>query len=134
MKRKKKSKVQKLKDKANDLWKEACFLRDGRECQVKRYFPHLGPHSEILQVDHMISRKNTFLIYEPKNGTVVCKVCNGSKHWRPKGPVDQAIEEIRIMIEGQEKVDQMYALERSGKPNLDFSQVWYLEKIIEGLK
>ena len=130
----KKSKIQKLKLRAEKLWKQVCIKRDNEECQVKAYFPHLGKHSQITQVDHFISRANKHFFLDPRNGTTVCKICNGSKHWRPKGPIDQAIEDIVKMREGHDVVEEMRALERSMKPNENFSQMWYLEEIITKLE
>ena len=130
----KKNKIKSLKNKAYKLFKKVCFKRDGRECQVKKLYPHLVSHNEIMQVDHFISRANHHFIYEPKNGTVVCSGCNSRKHFRPKGPIDQAIEDIVKMREGHDVVEEMRALERSMKPNENFSQMWWLDEVITKLE
>ncbi len=126
--------VKKLKNIAEKLWKEVCFKRDGRECQVKKHFPILEiNHSEIFQCDHCFSRSNKWLFFEPSNGTVVCSTCNFLKSRQQKS-VARAIDTIVKEREGEKKFNEMLSIDMSKKPNVNFSKVWWLEITIEKLK
>lgn len=126
--------VRKLYLHAERLWKEICFLRDGRECKVKRYFPNLKiSHTDVFQVDHCISRKNKHLFFEPSNGTIVCSACNQAKGFKNKS-VDRAIDQIVIDREGLEKFTEMVDLDRGGGPNFNWGKIHWLEYIVEKLE
>ncbi len=121
----------KLYKQAYSLWKEVCFLRDGRECQVQKRFPMTTPHSEVLQVDHCISRDNKHFHLDPRNGTVVCSSCNASKSWNSKS-IGKLIDHIVMSREGP-YFDHMVKVDSSGVPNLDFKTDEYMEEMIQKL-
>lgn len=126
--------ARKLYLKAERLWKEYCFLRDGEECKVKRYFPHLNiTHSNVYQVDHAISRRNKHLFFETSNGTVVCSSCNQAKGFKNKS-VDRAIDQIVIDREGLERFNEMVRLDQSQTPNHEWGKVYWLETVVKGLE
>ena len=134
MKRKRsKSPVKKLQEKAERIWKEICIARDGRECQVKKHFPEIGGHTDIIQVDHYITRSNKWFFLEPQNGTVVCSGCNSRKAWGQKS-IAWAIEQIVIKREGEKAVEDMNLLNMAMKPNENFSKIWWLEAQIRMLE
>lgn len=127
------TKVRVLQDKCEALWKEVCKLRDGLECQVKKYYPDLQGHGRVIQVDHFITRSNKHLKFDPRNGTVVCNSCNASKHWVGNGAVALAIEAIVVEREGGDWVADAKALELSKIPQDEYSKVWWLEEQIKQL-
>jgi len=133
-KRRKKSKVEVLKARAEDLWKEICHLRDGEGCQVKKNFPEINIiHNEIYQIDHCLTRANKWYFLDVRNGTKVCSSCNLAKKNDNKS-VARAIDEIVIKREGKEFFDEMIKKDQSGSPNLNFSRAWWLEDKIKGLE
>ena len=133
-KRKKKSPVQKLHDKASALWKEYCYLRDGKRCMVRKHFPGIKiAHTDVYQVDHCITRANKLLFYNTSNGTVVCNSCNRAKGFKNKS-IGRAIDEIVKLREGEEAFDDMVAIDRKMSQNHNWNKVWYLEEIIIGLE
>jgi len=126
--------VKKLHERASQLWKEIAFLRDGRECQVKKFFPNIPiRHSNILQVDHCITRANKHLFYEPKNATVVCSTCNMLKSVDSKS-VGRAIDEIVKKREGEDEFKLMVNIDAGRSANKDFNKVWWLEDVIKKLE
>ena len=133
-KHKKRNPVKTLQNKAAKLWKEYCFVRDGRICQVRKYYPEIEiEHDTVLQVDHMITRKNKFLFFEPANGTVVCRNCNNAKHWDNKS-VGRAIDDIVKRREGTVKYEEMVCLDMAKSGNNDFHKVWWIEEQIDKLQ
>ena len=125
--------IKSLKNKAERLWKDVCYRRDGKECVVRKNFPEIRiRHTQILQVDHYIGRSNKHLFLEPSNGTVVCNSCNQAKHYNRLG-VREAIRQIVINREGQDIVNRMVALAQTQTANADFSKRWWLEGQIEKL-
>lgn len=132
-KRKKVTFARKLYLKAERLWKEVCFLRDGKECQVKKHFPQIKVrHTHIMQVDHCFSRADKNLFFNPHNGTVVCSACNQNKHYKNKG-IDKAIDLIVMRREG-EVYGQMMDIHQTHPPNWEFKKVWYLERVVKELE
>ena len=118
-----KSNIKKLHKLASKLWKEACFKRDGRECQVKKHFSGINIlHSTILQVDHCFTRANKNLFYDIRNGTVVCKNCNNAKHWDNKS-VGRAIDDIVRLREGDEAFIEMRKIDEAQSPNVNLNKV-----------
>lgn len=116
------------------LWKQICFTRDGRQCQVQKYFPHINIiHSDILQVDHGFTRQDKNLFYEPDNGTVVCSNCNFSKHVQSHS-VHRAIDIIIQRRIGIERYNELMAINQSMKPNTNFNKRWWLEAKIAELE
>ena len=112
-KKSKKSILKKLQKQAEKAWIEHCIKRDGRMCQVKKFFPVANLiHSNIIQVDHCFSRKNKWTFLLPENGTVICSTCNMLKGFN-QGVVSKLIDEIvkereglkwhNLMIEGARK-------------------------------
>ena len=69
----------------------------------------------------------------PENGCVVCSACNAAKGFNRKS-IARAIDEIVISREGQEKFDEMVAIDRQKKANPNFRKIWYLEEVIERLE
>ena len=127
-------KVKTLQNKALRLWKEICFLRDGRECQVKKDFPFIRiTHTNILQIDHCISRGNKHFFIDTRNGTVVCSACNYTKKFKLKS-IDRAVDYIVKKRVGKVQFQAMVALDQTMEPNHNWSQVWYLEDEIEKLE
>ena len=132
-KRKTKSPIIKLHERANKLWKEYAFLRDGKECQVKKRFPHIQiAHTKVLQVDHFITRGNRNLFYDTRNSTVVCGSCNFAKKFKQKS-VDRAIDDIVKQREGEDVFNEMVEKDHRNAPNSNWTRIWYLEEIIIGL-
>ena len=131
-KRRKQTPTKKLQDKCEDLWKEYCYLRDGRKCQVKEHFPKYPlSHSKTMQVDHCFTRTNKHLFVDTRNGTCVCSSCNFQKNWDKKS-VGRLIDEIVIKREGQAVFDEMKAIDLKGSPNPDWkNHVWLEQKAIE---
>ena len=94
--------VNKLQKKAEGLWKEIAYKRDGRECQVKKFYPQIGvEHTEVMQVDHGMSRTNKETFLEIANATVLCSGCNLAKYRHQKS-VEWAVLEI---IKSREGID-----------------------------
>lgn len=131
---KKLNKARKLFLKAERLWKECAFLRDGRICQVQKHYPLIPiNHDEILQVDHGIPRADKNFFFDIRNATIVCKTCNGAKKWQRYG-VHHAIEQIIIKREGGEAFGMMMEVHMSGVPNHHFKKVWWLETVVKELQ
>lgn len=127
MKRKKVTQYRKLFLKAERLWKEIAIVRDGRQCQVARYFTQDGlTHSEIFQVDHFITRGDKNLYFNPQNSTVVCSNCNAAKSWR-SGAVEEKIRKIVTEREGGMAVGLMLEIHMSHSPNLNWKSAEWLE-------
>jgi hypothetical protein len=124
-----KKRYRKLFLKAERLWKECAILRDGRRCQVQKYFsmPKLK-HSEIIQVDHFIPRGDHNLFFNPHNSTVVCSNCNGAKKW--KGVQEEMIRSIVMKREGGEMVGMMIETHLKGEPNLNWKSAEWLEESV----
>lgn len=131
---KKKSAVRKLQDKAEKLWKERCYDRDGRECQVAKHYPELEfAHSPTLQVDHCFSRKCSELKYEVSNGTVVCSACNRAKHYQQKS-IHRLIDTIVMDREGKALFNEMRITDMRKAAFSEYSKVWWLEERIKQLE
>lgn len=133
MKKKKLPSISKLKTRAENLWKEIAFLRDGNSCQVWKKFPSiLVSHTNILQVDHVFSRKDKNLFLSISNSLVICSGCNMNKHYQNKS-VHRAVDQIVAKREGLEKFQEMKRINESMKPNVNFSKRWWLEDQIKSL-
>lgn len=141
-KHRKLSLVQSLKNKAERLWKEVCYRRDGRRCMVKEAYPFLPlKHTDVFQVDHCFSRANKHLFLNSDNGTVVCSACNQAKAmgWNSVGRRIDEITQKRLCIkygedEGAIRYEEMKLLDAPRKANPYFSQVWWLEERIAELE
>ena len=130
----KRNRAKTLFNKAEKLWKEICYKRDGKQCQVQKHFPYINiSHTKVFQVDHCITRRCSWTFFMIENATVVCSACNQAKGFNSKS-VSRAIDEIVIKREGQDVFDEMVAIDRSKKPNRDWKSVWYLENIIKILE
>ena len=70
------SKTKQLHKKVENLWKEACKKRDGYKCQ------YCGS-TQILQVHHIVSRKNTSTFFDIDNGITLCKNCHSKVSLNP---------------------------------------------------
>ena len=129
----KRNKIKTLQNKAEKLWKEVCYARDGKRCQVRENFPFIPiAHSKIYQVDHCITRKNKRLFLDPANGTVVCSSCNQAKSFNLKS-IHRAIDEIVIRREGEEKFKTMVSLDQAHLLNENWRSIGWLEEQIEYL-
>lgn len=134
MKKNVKKEWTKLYNKAYKLWKNKCFARDGRICQVQRYYPHLNIiHDEVLQVDHFVRRDIKHLHLDPRNGTVVCSVCNGSKKWDRKC-VGKYIDLIVLNREGEQAFNEMMAIGNINAPHLEWKTIEYMENKVKELE
>ena len=131
IKKRKKNLIKKLQNKALGLAKEICYLRDGRECQVKKHFPQLKmAHSKVMQCDHCITRKNKRYFLDSRNLTVVCSSCNRAKGFGQKS-ISRAIDDIVKQREG-DFFDVMVAADQTLSPFLDWKSIsWLEEKIVE---
>jgi len=134
----KRDRNKRLRSKGNRLWKQICFLRDGRECMVKKHFPLLGGekpviHSDIMQVDHCVSRAYKDEFFNPRNGTVVCQNCNGYKH-NDQFSVNRCIDEIVIEREGLPFYRSIVRRHRMQRASGNWSKTWWLEEQIENLQ
>ncbi len=118
---------------AYKLWREACFKLYGKYCYVQKYYPYIKiTHTDTIQVDHCISRGDKNFFYSVENGLPVCSGCNQAKHYKAKG-IDEAITEM-VKKRNKNWYEKALWLHRSGTPNTNFSQTWYLEEIIDKLK
>ena len=128
-----KSNLKKLQAKAEKLWKEVCLKRDGKECQVRKYYPSVPiSHTEIMQVDHCFSRNDKNLFIVPENGTVICSTCNMLKGFGQKG-VDYMVHEIVKKREGVAKHDEMLMIHLHKNGNPGWKLIPWVEKEIENL-
>lgn len=126
--------ARKLYLKAERLWKEYAFLRDGRECKVRRYFPYIATdHIDILHVDHCISRANKHLFFETANATIICGKCNQLKGYKVKS-IDEAVRKIVIDREGLEKYEEMVRLDQTKGPNIHWGKIYWLEEVVKDLE
>lgn len=126
--------VKTLQKRGIEMWKAIAFLRDGHECQVKKYYPQIAiAHTEILQIDHCFSRANKNLFFDISNSTVVCSACNMAKGYDMKA-IDVAIHEIVRKREGDATYERMKEIAMSRSANINFSKRWWLEEQIEILK
>ena len=127
------TKARKLEIQCETLWKEICFLRDGRQCMVQKLYPTIDIlHAGALQVDHCITRRNKYFFFDHHNGTVVCGSCNRAKHYKQKS-VDRAINEI-VQERDEEYYDYMVGVDQTMAPNNGWKKVWWLEEQLEALK
>ena len=131
---KKTSEVKKLQNKALKLWKDVCFLRDGGECQVRKEFPFIQiHHTDIIQIDHCISRNNKHFFIDPRNGTTVCSACNYAKKYKLKS-IDRAIDYIVKKREGKHIFESMVKLDQSMTTNDNWKNIEWLEYEIKKLE
>ena len=129
----KKDYVKALQKKAEKLWKEVGKLLHGNECEVLKNFPELNiTHTNIIQGDHCISRKNKYFFLDVRNNSRICSACNQAKAFGNKS-VQRAVDKI-VEKRNPEWFKQAVWLDMSGEPNVNFSQVWYLEEKIKDLE
>ena len=125
--------VKALKNKAENLWKEAGLLLHGNECEVKKNYPEINIiHTPEIQGDHCISRSNKYFFLDINNHSSVCSSCNQAKSFDNKS-VSRAIDEIVRKRNPQWFKDAIW-LDRTCEANVNFSKVWWLEEKIEDLK
>jgi len=123
----KKKKIALMHDRALNLFRDICFSRDGRQCQVLKNYPMLKvKHSDTLQVDHCISRGNKNEFYNYKNGTVVCSNCNLAKHHHLKS-VTRAIDFIVQKREGFDVWMEMVMGDMQSTGNDLFNDIAWLD-------
>ena len=119
---------------AERLWKEIARLCYGPECQVKKAYPNINiAHSDVLQIDHVISRRDKNLFFNIFNGVPVCSTCNRAKCFNQKG-IAHAIEQIVINKIGGQEFGFMMELHQTGMPNTNWKKLWWIEKVVEDLK
>ena len=120
----KRNKVKTLQNKCEKLWKEACFKRDGRMCQVKHSYPEVPlMHTNTIQVDHCFPRTCKQLKYDPSNGTPICSGCNHPHNKRARILIHKIVKQR----EGFEKYAQMEQEYLSKRPFPEYSKIWWLE-------
>lgn len=126
-----------LQRKAEDLWRQFAYKRDGRECQVKKYYPELTlTHSPVLQVDHFFPRADKNLFFDTSNTTVVCANCNYLKSCgsRQSTQIQMALQQIVLRREGEKKFYEMCETNNQGIPNREWGREDYFRGIIQGLE
>ena len=124
----KKPRNKELQDSNEQLWKDIIELRDGRRCMVKVLFPEIAVgHTEIYQADHCFTRANKHLFFEVNNGTMVCSGCNMAKHYDNKS-VKRAVDIIVIGRIGEDKFQEMMAIDMRKSALPDWNKVWWLEE------
>jgi len=129
----KRNKVKTLKNKAEKLWKEVCLLKYGKYCHVKKHAPHIKiKHTEVIQIDHCISRANKYFFLDINNGLPVCSSCNRAKCYKQKG-IDEAITEMVKKRNPKWYKDALW-LHQTREANPNFSKVWWLEEVIKDLE
>ena len=125
--------IKSLKRKADHLARDVAFLKYGKFCHVRKYFPYIKlRHSAVIQADHCISRKNKYFIYDIRNLLPVCSSCNSAKSWGNKS-VGRAIDEI-VMERDRVWYENAVWLDRSGEGNTNFSKRWWLNEVITDLE
>lgn len=129
-KRKTKSNLEKLQDKAEKAWKDYAYARDGKRCMVQTYDSSMPiQHSDIFQVDHCFSRSDKNLFLEPANATVICSTCNMLKGFGQRD-IDFIVHQIVIKREGQAKHDQMMLIHQHKNPSDTWKSFTWLEQHI----
>lgn len=130
----KEKEYRKLYLKAERLWKEIAFFRDGKQCMVQKHFPEIDiKHAGYLQADHCFSRANKNLFFHPKNGTIVCATCNRAKHYKSKS-VDRAIDTIVRVREGEEEFKEMVLTDQRKSICKGWGKIWWIEEVVEELE
>ena len=133
LKTKRKISIKGLQKKCENKWKEYCLLRDGKGCQVRKFFCFIPiKHTDVFQVDHCFSRMDKNLFLDVRNGTVVCSTCNRAKGWKQKS-VHRAIDQIVKMREGDDNFNEMESINMAGSPNHEFCKRYWLEEKLKSL-
>ena len=119
---------------AERLWKEIAILRYGKECQVGKHYPSIFvAHTNVIQIDHVITRRDKNLFFHVFNGVPVCSSCNRMKHYQQKG-IAHAIEQIVITKIGGEEFGKMMELHQTGTPNTNWKKLFWIEKVVSNLQ
>jgi len=127
-KKKNKPRNKELQASNEQLWKDIIEARDGQRCMVKVLFPEIAVgHTNLFQADHCFTRANKHLFLEVANGTMVCSGCNMAKHYDNKS-VKRAVDIIVIGREGEEKFQEMMAIDMRKSALPDWNKVWYQEE------
>lgn len=120
-----------LQNKCENLWKEVCWLRDGKRCMVEKLHPKIPlRHTKVMQVDHCFPRSCKQLFFYPPNGTPVCSGCNHPWNRKARLLIQRIVKE-REGVRDYKRMEEVY-LRLSGYPN--FSKVWWLEDTIKQLE
>ncbi len=128
----KKDYVKALQTKAENLWKKIGKILHGDECEVKKNYPKINiTHTEIMQGDHCISRRNKYFFLDLNNHSSVCSACNQAKCFGNKS-VHRAIDQI-VKNRNPEWYKSAVHLDMSGEANVNWGQVWWLEEQIDDL-
>lgn len=124
--------VRRLQKKAEELWKQYAYLRDGRCCKVKQFFPQIQiAHTETFQVDHTFTRGDKNLFLDPHNSLVVCSACNRAKFWNNKS-IHRAIDDI-VEARDSREFYRMRCVSHYNPPNYNWTNPIWLEEQIERL-
>jgi hypothetical protein len=133
-KRKKVTPYRKLFLKAERLWKQGAFDIYGKECMVKKFYPQINiTHTEVFQVDHVVTRADKNLFFHPHNRVPVCSSCNRAKGFKQKG-VDFAIQQIVIRRIGGQAFGEMMDIHQTAGPNYNWKKVWWIEQVVQNLE
>lgn len=129
----KKDYVKALQTKAENLWKKIGKILHGNECEVKKNYPKINiVHTDVIQGDHCISRRNKYFFLDLNNHSSVCSACNQAKCFGNKS-VHRAIDRI-VKNRNPEWYKSAVCLDMSGEPNTNWGQVWWLEEKIKDLE
>lgn len=127
VKRKKKSKAQKLRDKAWELCKKIVSERDGRKCQI------CHDTENQLQLDHCFSRKISRIHYDIANLGFLCATCHCHKSFENNSN-KYRVYELTRKREGNKKFEEMMAIADEMGAFPEINRVWWLEELIETLE
>jgi len=129
----KRNPVKTKQNKAIKLWKEVCYLRDGRYCHVQRNYPFIKiSHTDVIQVDHCITRSNKYFFLDTWNGLPICSACNQAKCFGNKS-ISRAIDKM-VEKRNPEWFKNAIWLDQTGEPNVNFSKIWWLDEKIQDLQ
>ena len=119
--RRKKTKLQKLRDRADGLWKEFIFKKYGDRCVVCGK-PAVHPH-------HFYPKGlYGHLRYSLRNGVPLCFHCHFSRHHKGDPKINQKIIEVRGKRWYNKLTDKAYV-----RPQYSYQTVGYYEKTIQVL-
>ena len=116
------TKKQKLRLQTDKIWKNACFLKYGKRCEICEETYLATPHHFYYR------RSEPYLRYSISNGVILCGKCHARLHFKDPKIVEEKIIEKR----GTKWLNKLKK-ERDGKPKyFTFDEKW-LNKQIECL-
>lgn len=129
----KKDYVKALQTKAENLWKKIGKLLHGNKCEVQENYPGINiTHTDIMQGDHCISRRNKYFFLDTNNHSTACSACNQAKAFGNKS-VHRAIDEI-VKKRNPKWFKEAVWLDQTCEANPNWGQVWWLEEKIQDLE